>query len=684
MKKTSIILAGFDEEIEYLKDSIDSIRRYTEKGLYELIVVSSFGSMKVSSWLSEQTDLRPLFIDNEDLTLTQAWNQGAQFALGDFILFMHADNIVTENWLVKLRDAIENNDGIGAVGPLTNYATNNYPTEEVKFSSINDLLSYSNQIDGAELEKVLVLSDFMVFMKRTVFEEVGFFDEQFSGSSLIVDYSMRLSKAGWSIAVSKNTFIYHYGYNEPSQKKIFMENFKKKWGFDIDYTSPLDRVIRYIHREKDDIFSVLIIGSGIGATNLELLKRFPHADVYGCNIEDGVPHIFSYNVFEILLNDCARKFDYIILNPKLELDKILNKAFNLLDDSGKLLIEMPNLNYFENVRSLLCGSGFQTDKRFWNLTDIVSLFEKEGFAELDVDYVTKQLIDEDTYFIKEVEALVDELPYEFEVESFVITAQKNSRNYILHGYFKELLTKPQERLLSSIYSHSTEQILASLDSYEGGGRINIMNYLGIYYLEKKQYDSALAFFNKAYEYDPEEAITITNIATYLYTIGEEQDALCWLNKLEDKSDQILKWMSEIELGIYKNKYEENQLKFLLRRIENDVEKSEACNSILQLIELGKISIDQIVNNVNLYVFDKVGVFNQISAMCFDSELYDWVLPFLEHAYDKDSNNPNTLYNLGMVLYSFNEYNLALNFLYQINGIDEDIELLKRKIKEKIQ
>ncbi|GJM70184.1 hypothetical protein HMSSN036_24000 [Paenibacillus macerans] len=58
-----------------------------------------------------------------------------------------------------------------------------------------------------------------------------------------------------------------------------------------------------------------------------------------------------------------------------------------------------------------------------------------------------------------------------------------------------------------------------------------------------------------------------------------------------------------------------------------------------------------------------------------------VIPLLQYAIQLDSNDENSLYNLGYILFKANEHELALHYLDQIQNKDEDICQLMDEIRQ---
>lgn len=215
---TSIIILNKDLLV-YTKQLIESIRHYTEKGSYEIIVVDNGSQDGSVEWLQQQNDIR-LIANPENAGFPKGCNQGMEIAKGQDILLLNNDTVVTTNWLSNLRQALYSAPCVGAVGPVTNNCTNlqkieiPYPNENT-VSAMNDMQHFAagyNKCDHAKWHKWMMVVGFCMLFKREVYEKIGGMDEAYSpGNYEDVDYCLRIRKAGYEILLCKDTFIHHFG-----------------------------------------------------------------------------------------------------------------------------------------------------------------------------------------------------------------------------------------------------------------------------------------------------------------------------------------------------------------------------------------------------------------------------------------------------------------------------------------
>lgn len=233
MIKTSIIILSYNT-LNYTKLCIESIRKHTPLGIYEIIVVDN-GSIDGSrEWLKRQSDV--VLIKNiENLGFPKGCNQGMKVATGQDLLLLNSDTIVTPRWLENMQQALHSDDTIGAVGCVANRVSHFQQVETNGYQSLEELIQFAEQYNRSnpELwEERLTLVGFAFLLKREVYERIGPMDENFSpGNYEDDDYSLRIWQAGWKLLLCKDTFIHHFGSASFLQNRSEEEKKKKEEKF---------------------------------------------------------------------------------------------------------------------------------------------------------------------------------------------------------------------------------------------------------------------------------------------------------------------------------------------------------------------------------------------------------------------------------------------------------------------
>lgn len=133
--------------------------------------------------------------------------------------------------------------------------------------------------------------------------------------------------------------------------------------------------------------------------------------------------------------------------------------------------------------------------------------------------------------------------------------------------------------------------------------------------------------------------------------------------------------------IFKNKHNYiEQVKLILQKHEKTQRELNELMKIIKYSILNESDFHDIIKN---YVDNKVAAYNFIAIKAFEVEQYDIIIPLLNKAYNIDSNDLDTIYNLGYVLNYFGEGKIALNYLKKVQGKNDEIDMLINNILKTI-
>lgn len=498
IKFTSIILVTYNQ-LNYTQICIESIRKFTKEGTYEIIVVDNASSDDTLKWLNKQQDIK-VIANEKNKGFPVACNQAINVAIGENILLLNNDTIVTPKWLKNLNDALYSEKDIAVVGAISNSCSNNQQIM-VNYYNIAEMINFAETLNNNNeniIEYRPRLIGFCYMIKKDVLEQVGLLDERFSpGNFEDDDLSFRILEKGYKLALCKNVFIHHFGGVSfgRSEKYIEISNinekkFFEKWGFNVRY-SALTRTDILALMNMDDAnksLNVLEVGCGVGATLLEVKNRFKNANLYGIEISEGAGKVASGvcnaivgNIENLDLPYKSEFFDYIILGDVLEHLinpwEVLIKIKKYLKKSGYILASIPNIMHIGVMRNLLNGrfkyeeAGIldKTHLRFFTLAEIDELFKNTGYIINSINGVAFPATKEDEEFIDGLCKLGNvNLKQQFNIYQYILKISKaevvieDKKNDQL-----ELVEKIKVKLLRIEYDLEVEESLDYLiNQYE--------------------------------------------------------------------------------------------------------------------------------------------------------------------------------------------------------------------------
>lgn len=565
--KTSIIILTYNK-LNYTQECIESIRRYTEPGSYEIIVVDNQSSDGTVDWLSQQNDIKCI-LNSSNLGFPKGCNQGIEIATGENILLLNNDTVVTTNWLNNLVACLYSDSNIGAVSCVTNNCSY-MQAIHVPYAEIQEMHQFAesfNVLNPALWEERLKLVGFCMLIKRSVVDRIGLLDEQFTpGNYEDDDYSLRIRKEGYKLILCKDTFIHHYGsvsFKETNNSYIELlhrnaKKFEEKWGFNPDYSQHIrTEIVDLIDFEEDRELHVLEVGCACGGTLLKIKDRYKQSKLYGIELNEYsagvaslIAEVSATNVEQERLNYPESYFDVIIFADVLEhlYDpwKVLKQIKKHMKPDGLMLISLPNILHKSVVHSYLNGfwtyqdSGImdRTHTRFFTLHEINKMMLEAGYTETVIKGKSMPSGYDQDSFVQQISSILPEhVREQLNVYQFIVRAKNNT---LLMETLRYVQGNEDNRdsVICDLSKYSNEEVIQGVKALPSSDQVNVFNRIGVYHFEQGVYKRVLPYFEAALSYDEEDTESLFNVIYFLHYLGETEVAL----KFEDRLKIINKFI----------------------------------------------------------------------------------------------------------------------------------------------
>lgn len=204
--------------LDMTKSCLESIKNFTKS--YELIFVDNASTDGTPEWVKKEFPEAKLIINNKNLGVAKARNQGVKESKEDFIVLIDNDCIVDNGWIEDLLDGINNGASISGI-EAWNLGSDNCPCGKC--------ISYTNNFG--------YLGGACCLFKRSVFEEIGLFDEGFSPAYYEdVDICIRAKKKGLKLSWVNTSKIVH-------REHATLINGQKEFGYQIALRSSHERYL---------------------------------------------------------------------------------------------------------------------------------------------------------------------------------------------------------------------------------------------------------------------------------------------------------------------------------------------------------------------------------------------------------------------------------------------------------
>lgn len=257
--KVSIIIPNKDN-ISLLRNCLSSVIEKTTYSNYEVIVVEN-NSTKDSTFayyeeLKQYPNINIVYWEGKGFNYSEICNFGAQNANGQQLVFLNNDiEIITPNWIEEMLMYSQRSD-VGAVG-IKLYFLNSSVQHAGMVLGLGGIAGhiylgapYENIGFMAKLQIVQNMSAVTaacMMIKKSVFEEVGFFDKEFTDSFNDIDLCLKARKAGYLIVWTPYAEAYHLesrsrGYNTTPKKRRMRSRetalIKSRWGKEFSVGDP--------------------------------------------------------------------------------------------------------------------------------------------------------------------------------------------------------------------------------------------------------------------------------------------------------------------------------------------------------------------------------------------------------------------------------------------------------------
>jgi GT2 family glycosyltransferase/glycosyltransferase involved in cell wall biosynthesis len=219
--------------LQDVRQCLDSVVQHTRMP-YSLIIVDDGSNAETAGYLAQfsQSQGTGLIRNRRARGYTLAANQGLRNSTADYVVLLNSDSVVTPWWLDRLVACAESGNRLGLVGPLSNaaswqsipevmdgddFALNKLP----EGTSVCEMGEFVARNSRRLYPRFPFLNGFCLLIKRSVLDDIGFFDEESFGKGYGEenDYCIRARKAGWELAVADDAYVFHQQSRSYSQDR---------------------------------------------------------------------------------------------------------------------------------------------------------------------------------------------------------------------------------------------------------------------------------------------------------------------------------------------------------------------------------------------------------------------------------------------------------------------------------
>ncbi len=245
----SIIIPNHDHHQE-LEECIHSIKELSTYSNYEIMVIENrsheIETFELYKQIEQDSRIEIIKWDHP-FNFSAINNFGVKRSQGEIILFLNNDmQVITSDWLESMLEHAQRKE-VGAVGAKLYYEDNTIQHAGV-ILGIGGIAAHGHRgLSGNEpgymgrlqcVQNLSAVTAACLMMRKTVFAEVGGFDEEYSVAFNDVDLCLKIRQKGYLILWTPYAELYHFesktrGLEDTPRKqerfKKEIELFKKKW-----------------------------------------------------------------------------------------------------------------------------------------------------------------------------------------------------------------------------------------------------------------------------------------------------------------------------------------------------------------------------------------------------------------------------------------------------------------------
>lgn len=232
--KLSVIILNYNVRY-FLEACIRSVQAAIANFDAEIIVIDNNSPDDSCKMMKTVFPEIQLIANKENVGFAKANNQGVKVAKGAYVCILNPDTIVAEDTFAQLLKFADRTENLGSVGcklidgsgAFLPESKRNIPTPMVSVKKIigTKKSGYYSNLQQNAIGKVDILVGAFMLMKKTVYEAVAGFDEDYFMYGEDIDLSYKIKKAGYQNYYYGKTTVIHYKGESTLKDKTYAKRF---------------------------------------------------------------------------------------------------------------------------------------------------------------------------------------------------------------------------------------------------------------------------------------------------------------------------------------------------------------------------------------------------------------------------------------------------------------------------
>ncbi|MBU2939496.1 glycosyltransferase family 2 protein [Lacinutrix sp. C3R15] len=350
--KLSIIILNYN--VRYFLDlCLQSVQAAISDLDAEIIVVDNHSTDDSCAMVKQNYPNVKLIENKENSGFSKGNNIGVAQAKGEYICILNPDIVVAEDTFSKILKFAEQQDHIGAIacrlidgsGNYLPESKRNVPVVKVAFEKMVGISKnyYSNHLKEDAVGEIDILVGAFMLMKRSVYNQVKGFDQDYFMYGEDVDLSYKILKAGYQNFYFGETTIIHYKGESTlkdaeyvkrfygAMQIFYMKHFKSNFVFDALVWLGIEFAIRFRKAPAIEPKTVNNYAVFTYKKDLDFIKKLPFKAYKVTDVKMVKPH--AEVIFDANTLTCKQIIAYI-----LHLQKNNTHTFKIIPKNSNFII----------------------------------------------------------------------------------------------------------------------------------------------------------------------------------------------------------------------------------------------------------------------------------------------------------------------------------------------------------
>ena len=232
--KLSVIILNYNVRY-FLEQCILSVQRSLKSIESEIIIIDNDSSDDSCQMVKDLFPEITLIENKENVGFSKANNQAVKIAKGEYVCILNPDTAVAEDTFINSLKYAESVKNLGALGVYLMDGTGSFLPESKRNlptpkASLLKLIGfgksyYANHIALEGQGEISVLVGAFMLLKRSVYNEVEGFDEDYFMYGEDIDLSYKITKVGYKNHYLGSTSVLHYKGESTKKDAAYLDRF---------------------------------------------------------------------------------------------------------------------------------------------------------------------------------------------------------------------------------------------------------------------------------------------------------------------------------------------------------------------------------------------------------------------------------------------------------------------------